>query len=121
MALPIPADESPSSVLRTHPNRVATTHPAERHHDALKGTSIVRITSNHTALLLLAGAAAVAIAAAPNASAAPNQPPCFDAGGSTQCQRTGNVQIYTTPQPMPGPPKSTYGPFVGYHNGRNGT
>jgi hypothetical protein len=65
----------------------------------------VRITSNHTPLLLLAGAAA------------PNQPTCSDMGGSTQCQRTGNMQIYTTAQPMPTPPKSTYGPFVGYHNG----
>jgi hypothetical protein len=98
---------------------VATTHPAESHHDALKGTIIVRITSNHTPLLLLAGAAALAIAAAPSASAAPNEPPCTDMGGSTQCQSTGNVQIYTTPHAMPGTANSTYGPFVGYNHGRN--
>jgi hypothetical protein len=81
----------------------------------------VRITTDHAPLLLLAGAAALAIAAAPSASAAPNQSTCSDMGGSTQCQNMGNVQIYTKAQPMATPSKSTYGPFVGYHNGRNGT
>ena len=48
---------------------------------------------------LAAWAVAVAIAAAPSASAAPNVPTCSDGGGSTQCQSTGNVQIYTAPCP----------------------
>ncbi len=46
---------------------------------------------------------------------APNVPTCSDGGGSTQCQSTGNVQIYT----MPAPTNSTYGPFLGYQGGRN--
>jgi hypothetical protein len=40
-------------------------------------------------------------------------------GGSTQCQSTGNVQIYTAPHAMPGPTNATYGPFLGYHADRN--
>jgi len=39
-------------------------------------------------------------------------------GGSTLCQRTSNAQIYATPQSKADPPKTTYGPFLGYHNGR---
>jgi hypothetical protein len=77
----------------------------------------IRITV--IAPLVAAGAAAVAIAAAPSALAAPNEPTCSDVGGSTQCQSTGNVQIYTAPHAMPGPTNSTYGPFEGYHAGRN--
>jgi hypothetical protein len=68
--------------------------------------------------LLSAGTMALAIAAAPNAWAAPSDQPCSDMGGSTLCQRTGNVQIYATPQSMADAPKTTYGPFLGYHNGR---
>jgi hypothetical protein len=79
----------------------------------------IRITV--IAPLLAVGAAAVAIAAAPSAVAAPNVPPCSDGGGSTQCQSPGNVQIYTAPRAMPptNPTNSTYGPFLGYHAGRN--
>ena len=71
--------------------------------------------------LLAAGVAAVAIAVAPSASAAPNAPTCSDGCGSTQCQSTGNVQIYTAPQAMPptNPTNSTFGPLLGYHAGRN--
>ena len=81
----------------------------------------MRITTYHTPVLLLAGAAALAIAVAPSASAAPSQSTCSDVGGSTQCQSMGNVQIYTKARPMATRSKSTYGPFVGYHNGRNGS
>ena len=56
--------------------------------------------------LLAAGAAAVAIAAAPSAWAAPNEPPCSGGGGSTQCQSPGNVQIYTAAHSMPAPTNS---------------
>ena len=69
--------------------------------------------------LLAAWAVAVAIVAAPSASAAPNVPTCSDGGGSPQCQSTGNVQIYTAPHAMPAPTSSTYGPYLGYHGGRN--
>jgi hypothetical protein len=79
----------------------------------------VRITTDHAPLLLLAGAAALAIAAAPSASAAPNQSTCSDMGGSTRCQRTGNVQIYAKPQDMPVTSHTAYGPFEGYHAGHN--
>jgi hypothetical protein len=80
---------------------------------------IVRIGIGFIAPVLAAGAAAVAVAAAPSAAATPDGQLCSDMGGSTQCHRTGNVQIYTTPQAAPATTTSTYGPFVGYHNGRN--
>ena len=83
----------------------------------VEGSVFVRIRINCVTTLLAAGTAAIAIAAAPSASASPNEQPCSDMGGSTQCQRTGNVQIFTTP-PMPATPNSTYGPFLGYHHGR---
>ena len=51
--------------------------------------------------LLAAAAVAVAIATAPNASAAPSEQPCFDTGGSTTCQAPGNVQIFSSPEPLP--------------------
>jgi hypothetical protein len=79
---------------------------------------IVRIRINYITPVLAAGVAAVAIAA-PSAAATPDDQLCSDMGGSTQCHRTGNVQIYTLPQAMPATTTSTYGPFVGYHNGRN--
>jgi hypothetical protein len=50
--------------------------------------------------LLAAAAVAVAVATAPIASAAPTEQPCFDTG-STNCQTHGNVQIFTSPHPMP--------------------
>jgi hypothetical protein len=81
--------------------------------------SIVVSVRIFIAPLLAAGVAAVAIAVAPSASAAPNEPPCTDMGGSTQCQSTGNVQIYAAPHAVPGTANSTYGPFVGYNHGRN--
>jgi hypothetical protein len=40
---------------------------------------------------LAAGVAAVAITTAPIALAGPNEQVCADVGGSTQCQRTGNM------------------------------
>jgi hypothetical protein len=79
---------------------------------------IVEIRST-VGLLLSAGAAALAIAAAPSALAAQGEQACSDMGGSTQCQRASNVQIYTEPQRLPDTrTNTTYGPFVGYHNGR---
>jgi hypothetical protein len=80
---------------------------------------IVRIRITFITTVLAAGVAAVVITTAPTASATPDDHLCSNMGGSTQCQRTGNVQIYTTPQALPATTNSTYGPFVGYHNGRN--
>jgi hypothetical protein len=69
--------------------------------------------------LLSAGAAALAIAAAPTAWATPTDQPCSDMGGATQCQRTSSVQIYAKPHDMPVTPQSAYGPFEGYHAGHD--
>jgi hypothetical protein len=65
--------------------------------------------------VLAAAAAAVAIAAAPIASAAPTS--CFDAGNATQCQTPGNAEISAT-TPVQGGPFGTYGPFFSYDRGR---
>jgi hypothetical protein len=61
----------------------------------------VRIRLHHTTFLLAAAAAAIAIATAPSASAAPSEQHCSDAGGSTNCQRPGNVQVHTSPRALP--------------------
>jgi hypothetical protein len=53
------------------------------------------IKMNYITPLLVAGAAAAAIAAAPVAAANPQS--CVNSGGSTQCQSPGNVQINTAP------------------------
>ena len=58
--------------------------------------------------LLLAGAAAAAITAAPNASAASVRT-CSDGGGATICQRPGNVEIHAEPPRVSAP--RVYGPF----------
>jgi hypothetical protein len=87
--------------------------------DSVEGSSVVGIRITYITPLLAAGAAAVALAAAPGALAAPNAPPCSDVGGSTLCQSPGNVEIYTAPHAVPGTANSTYGPFVGYNHGRN--
>jgi hypothetical protein len=51
--------------------------------------------------LLAAAAAAIAIATAPNASAAPGEPRCSDAGGATDCVRQDDQEIYASPRPVP--------------------
>ena len=79
----------------------------------------MRIRINYITPVLAAGVAAVAIAAAPSAAATPDDQLCSDMGGSTQCHRTGNVQIYTTLHAMSVTPRTAYGPFEGYHAGHN--
>src|ERR1700759_2888414 len=66
-------------------------------------TVSVRITKHHNMFLMGIGvaAAAVTIALAPSASAAPNGQPCANAGESTSCQRPASAQVYTAPQAMP--------------------
>lgn len=71
---------------------------------------------NYIAPLLAAGAAAVAIAAAPIAAAAPTAPgntaqteqSCANLGGTqTECQTPGNVQVNDAP------PQVDYFPYAG--------
>jgi hypothetical protein len=78
----------------------------------------MRTRIDYIATLLAVGAAAVALATAPSASAVPDDQTCSDMGGATRCQRTVNAQIYAKPPALPTAPNSTYGPFLGYHNGR---
>jgi len=67
------------------------------------------------------GVLAIAIATAPSAAA--DDRTCTDGGLATQCQASANVQIVAKPMALPsdGIANSSYGPFVGLHNGRNGT
>jgi hypothetical protein len=66
-----------------------------------KGRNVtVRIRMHHTTFLLAAVAAAIAIANAPGASAAPSEQPCSDAGEATNCQKPGNVQVHAAPRPL---------------------
>jgi hypothetical protein len=58
--------------------------------------------------LLLAGVAAVAIAAAPNGSAAGVRT-CSDSGGARLCQSPGNAEIHAEPPQVSAP--RVYGPF----------
>jgi hypothetical protein len=62
---------------------------------------IVRIKIKHITTLLVATPAAIAIATAPSAWAAPNTQSCSDAGGATQCHTPGNAEIHAEPQSMP--------------------
>jgi hypothetical protein len=76
----------------------------------------MRLGLNYIAPLLAAGAALVAIAAAPIATAAPPDPgnptpahqSCNSLGGTqNECQAPGNVQIYDAP------PQVDYFPYAG--------
>jgi len=58
--------------------------------------------------LLVAGAIAAAITAAPNASAAEVRN-CANGGGATNCQSPGNAEIHTDQPPVQAP--RVYGPF----------
>ena len=76
----------------------------------------MRLGLNYIAPLLVAGAAAVAVAAAPIAIAAPTAPghssqvqqSCADLGGTQSvCQTPGNVQVNDAP------PQVDYFPYAG--------
>jgi hypothetical protein len=72
----------------------------------------MRINRNHIASILATGAVAVAVAAAPTASAAPIPPrqTCHAVGDArTECQSPGNVQIDDSPPPVDN--FDPYGPF----------
>jgi hypothetical protein len=79
----------------------------------------MKVKGSYITPLLSAAAAALAIAAAPSALAAPSEQPCSDMGGTTECQRTSNVQIYAKPHDMQVTPRTAYGPFEGFHAGHN--
>jgi hypothetical protein len=85
-----------------------------------QGESVVRIRTPYITTLLTAGAAAVAIAAAPMATAAPTttapapmQKSCSTAGGGSECQSPGNVEIYDSPPPVSFEPYGGYGMALG--------
>lgn len=66
-----------------------------------KGSERRRANENaHTTFLLAVAAAAIAIATAPSASAAPGEQPRSGGAESTNCQRPGNVQVYTSPRAL---------------------
>jgi len=85
-----------------------------------QGESVMRIRTPYITTLLTAGAAAVAIAAAPIATAAPTtaapapmQKSCSTAGGGSECQSPGNVEIYDSPPPVSFEPYGGYGMALG--------
>jgi hypothetical protein len=85
-----------------------------------QGESVMRIRTPYITTLLTAGAAAVAIAAAPMATAAPTttapapmQKSCSTAGGGSECQSPGNVEIYDSPPPVSFEPYGGYGMALG--------
>jgi hypothetical protein len=76
----------------------------------------MKLGLNYLATLLATGAAAVAVAAAPIAAAAPTAPgdttqaqqSCTNLGGTqTECQTPGNVQVNDAP------PQVDYFPYAG--------
>ena len=62
----------------------------------------MRIKLSHITPLLAAGAAAVAILAAPTAAAAPAPlpKPCIATGAATTCQSPGNIEINNPLPPL---------------------
>ncbi len=80
----------------------------------------MRIRTPYLTTLLTAGAAALAIAAAPLATAAPTRaaptpvPQSGSAtGGGSECQSPGNVEIYDSPPPVSFEPYGGYGMALG--------
>ena len=82
----------------------------------------MRIKSRYITALLVAGAAATAIGAAPTSAAASGFDPVsrsYVGSGlqDNQCQTPGNVQINDAPPPVQSW-GGNYGPFFGYDRGR---
>ena len=63
----------------------------------------MHFTARYLTPLIVAGGAAVAIAAAPMAAASPLS--CTDLGSATQCVSPGNSQIVATPPVVQQPPQ----------------
>jgi hypothetical protein len=71
----------------------------------------MRIGIKYTTPVLVAGVAAIAIAAAPIAAASSNHESCVTAATSTKCNKVGDAEINSSiPAPNPGP-WAVYGPF----------
>ena len=77
----------------------------------------MRIKLTHVTPLLAAGAAAVAIVAAPTAAAAPTplQKTCIATGAGTTCQSPGNVEINNSPPAVSFYPYGTMPWLLGGH------
>ena len=77
----------------------------------------MRIKLTHVTPLLAAGAAAVAILAAPTAAAAPTplQQTCIATGAGTTCQSPGNVEITNSPPAVSFYPYGTMPWLLGGH------
>ncbi len=77
----------------------------------------MRIKLTHVTPLLAAGAAAVAIVAAPTAAAAPTplQNTCIATGAVTTCQTPGNVEITNSPPAVSFYPYGTMPWLLGGH------
>mgnify|MGYP003543417969 FL=1 len=77
----------------------------------------MRIKLTHVTPLLAAGAAAVAIVAAPTATAAPTplQNTCIATGAVTTCQTPGNVEITNSPPAVSFYPYGTMPWLLGGH------
>ena len=75
----------------------------------------MRINPRYLTPVLAAGAAALAIAAAPTAAAAQGETgqSCVTLGTSTKCQAPGDVEINSSIPAPPVGPWAVYGPFWG--------
>jgi hypothetical protein len=80
----------------------------------------MRIKLTHIAPLLAAGAAAVAISAAPPAAAdpIPAEKICTESVSGSQCESAGNVEINNTPTTHFTPQYPMLGDDLLFHHGR---
>jgi hypothetical protein len=82
----------------------------------------MRVKLTHLASLLAAGAAALAITAAPIASAASTTPQqsCTQTVSGSECETPGNVEINDIPAPMNYAPYGDDGVLIGGFGGDGG-
>src|SRR5262245_5313628 len=81
----------------------------------------MRIKLTHVAPLLAAGAAAVAISAAPTAAAAPTSAhkTCTHSVSGSQCESAGNIEINNTPTTQFTPHYPEWAGNLRFHHGRH--
>jgi hypothetical protein len=81
----------------------------------------MRIKLTHIASLLAAGAAAVAISAAPTAAAAPSPADkiCTQSVSGSQCESAGNIEINDTPTTHFTPQYPMWAGDSRFHHGRH--
>jgi hypothetical protein len=80
----------------------------------------MRVKLTYLMSMLAAGAAAVAISAAPIASAASVQQSCTDTASGSECASPGNVEINDTPPPVSFDPYGDEGFLLGGFGGHGG-